>query len=1400
MYFQALVFFLCWSLCQCICPSGFTVRIWEERNVVNWCHNGNTHESFADGVFACKPGETLTTQYYWPDRNQFLGCIGTAPTLCPNCMYVPEGEISFLGVCAYDQTGELRTWGTGVISGTPTCNTGYTLVTNSWSNGLTHTGCTPAACPNGMSTGARPVTNWCTKSTSSSTFEACYTIPRVCNPGHYYHTSTYSSPAETYTGCIPCNEGYVMATQGNTASACTPCPTGTFAGNKGSSTCTSCPAGQYGATTGRISCQDCGVGTFSVSGLSACISCLPGTISTVVGAGTCTLCDKGKYNSAYGLTLCTNCPVGRFAGDTGLTVCSICPKGTYSLAGSSQCTPCDTSTFAANTESAVCDACPAGSYAGTAGQSQCTPCPTGTYSGAGMSVCFQCDKGTFASLTGLTKCNDCAVGKYAGNTSQSICTSCPPGQFTNTVRSESCQLCLAGSFTGTTGSNTCALCGSGSFSLAGATVCTPCPLGSISVTQGRSECTLCDPATYNDATGVSVCKTCLVNTYSPRGSSSLSHCKSCFTEFLCAYKDYCAISQCPAGTYKAFVQETYCLTNINNGNPSVLCPPCKTTSNCVAGQSWLNFECLGTTNVINECMACSRGPCSLGSYRQPCTTSIDSTCSLSLPICGNNQYLVGHGESTPGVCTPCYNCPHGENPIQECSQYQNRICGTACNRTTPCANNAFCVFQSTNTFGTCNKCPTGYDSNGFICTPCPRGSICDSNGKLQCEGTCSTSLQPICTNRNQPCVSNQCGSYQLNDANALGIYNNIENNCLSHKVCKTGFYLSVSSTGVDTCSPCTNILPNEEAVTFGLTLNNESSCVTQVNRTTYGNKEGFYTSNNIACPSNTVSEQLYASTIDNCILCPTRPANTFIVPNTPRCEWTCMSGFYPLGGICEPEVNIIECNGPGLIFTSNGCVMTPIPWQKAGYGYSEILSTTIITPPLSPTIILGYTSSIVDYSSYSHTTIHGINKRVQGVICSMTTSSAYIYFVFCNTSMIFYWDSILDKPAPLIGNMTIGYQEGFKNQALFENELYISTVPSDPSRLIVVDTWNCLIREVIVGPSGPADFRTRSFLLFGTVFNKKPFCIDIINPQGVFFLHLDIIAFINNYNMICQIHTKRRMYKCLTSYTFIQANFTHMSSYNGSTIVLYYLHQTIEINPVFKACPYDYTSYEGSSCSIYAPFNKGTYGGWYISLSDGMAYQCVEPSCPLGYLPDKCTRNAPATCSPCIIDNPNNYNIQFKRAAACFFDIIHPCPVNTYADDNAICQPCPAMMYTLGPNKTTIYECICPDKLTRVGADMCIMSSPLFPLYERNKCSFTQYEAQYATRTECVHCRDAECTALRNGQYLDNCQGQPKQCLIPIGSRAISKGVRYQDPLSCRWECESDFYVLNGMCVYKNCV
>jgi len=87
--------------------------------------------------------------------------------------------------------------------------------------------------------------------------------------------------------------------------------------------------------------------------------------------------------------------------------------------------------------------------------------------------------------------------------------------------------------------------------------------------------------------------------------------------------------------------------------------------------------------------------------------------------------------------------------------------------------------------------------------------------------------------------------------------------------------------------------------------------------------------------------------------------------------------------------------------------------------------------------------------------------------------------VFCNHSFIGYinrWDKRQQRFGLLIGNATRGWQDGFRTEALFQDELYIGG-EVDSNVLFVIDRWNCLLREVTI--STPGDYLTRVDTIYG---------------------------------------------------------------------------------------------------------------------------------------------------------------------------------------------------------------------------------------------------------------------------------------------------------------------------------
>jgi hypothetical protein len=454
-----------------------------------------------------------------------------------------------------------------------------------------------------------------------------------------------------------------------------------------------------------------------------------------------------------------------------------------------------------------------------------------------------------------------------------------------------------------------------------------------------------------------------------------------------------------------------------------------------------------------------------------------------------------------------------------------------------------------------------------------------------------------------------------------------------------------------------------------------------------------------------------------------------------------------------------------------------------------------------------------DYISINTITITRQNIPVSVIntitpVCSVAYSMDHqIYLTLCNVSMIFYLDSD-NRIQRLIGRNFTGYNEGMKNDALFESELYIAAT-TDNKRLIVLDTFNCVIREILVGPAGLGDFRTSSFLLHGQVYGSSPVCDELGYPRYLWPLHTiygDIWAFLNHGDSICQVHTSLRKVACST----IQIDDTKViksirANDNNTVLVLIYTYDKTFYwnagNPCFYEntgncdvykCPDDYTSHPGGKCTIYTPWLQGAVGGFYIQ--NGIPYTCTGAVCLSGFYPGPCARNASSQCLPCSI--PTTYNVQFLLPGDCSYEYIPPCPLDMYVDNNK-CVLCPGIMYSTIDRNTAGFEtCECPYPLVKQGQN-CILSSnsQLYPMFVPNSCAY--YEYLHPNTQECTMCTQIPCTLPKIGEYITSCLGQALPCIIPEHSTATSIGF-LNEPKSCSWKCNVGFQSNTTHCLACN--
>lgn len=236
-------------------------------------------------------------------------------------------------------------------------------------------------------------------------------------------------------------------------------------------------------------------------------------------------------------------------------------------------------------------------------------------------------------------------------------------------------------------------------------------------------------------------------------------------------------------------------------------------------------------------------------------------------------------------------------------------------------------------------------------------------------------------------------------------------------------------------------------------------------------------------------------------------------------------------------------------------------------------------------------------------------------LCIDALSSTTVYVVFCNVSIVFFYTSP-SQLQRLIGNSTRGYAEGMRDQALFENELYIASVGA--GRLVVLDTWNCMLREIVIGPDGPGDFRTASYRLFGTIVRGLPLCSALQQPRWLFplvkYTSNAYFVFVNTQNgRLFQFYSHLR--QTVPTNIYLDPSKVVLTVLSTTSMlnlyVLYTDNTLVTYSQSGEKCPTDYTSYAGSDCSQYVPWRNGAFDGYYVEPS-GFAVKCAAAACSLG--------------------------------------------------------------------------------------------------------------------------------------------------------------------------------------------
>lgn len=672
--------------------------------------------------------------------------------------------------------------------------------------------------------------------------------------------------------------------------------------------------------------------------------------------------------------------------------------------------------------------------------------------------------------------------------------------------------------------------------------------------------------------------------------------------------------------------------------------------------------------------------------------------------------------------------------------------------------------------------------------------------------------------------------------------------------------MSLEGDPVSLCGPC--LSPGAEWESVGVSGGSSvGACIWQRKRAWVGNLQGFYGVNNLLCSNGFTSEPGYANVSSDCQVCPwwseIEEGNKVEIASLQTCSWWCKGGYRQVGMTCLDEQgdSLVDCLGEGMAILDNRwCEVRKLPWHPAGVSQVHTVDEGDFD------YWKGYLLerfagdnknsrfSLVRYLPYFQLKDPGFNVSVRAVpviggnssgvfwndlfipTVTLVCSSAYdapkrvLFMVMCGTSVILFVDLSVSQQNKIVEryigfDSRSGYAEGMRHEALFGKELYIVVLGGSQyasGRMLVLDTWNCMVREVVMGPDGVRDFRTKTFRVYGEVDSAGvPVCRDLLYPRYWFplkssmpdkFLAFGIKDVANDeWTKVCQFYVPFRRVLCEDAYIILWQDW-------GVYVLDEYMKFVIECDTEYRIlsrpgdpCPPDWTSLKGGDCTVYFPWNEGSWeNGWYIQNAQG--YPCVRPVCngTYGWFPGKCKRDSQAVCEPCGVNQTQVGNFRYLFPEACDYELIAPCPENMYADQFGVCQSCGPLQITNGTNKTSLEDCKCLEplvmKVVEGGVRDCVVD-PLQPLFRDSityGCSGSQFFD--VVMKQCRDCRVLPCLIPGPGQYSTSCYGPLYNCNIPANAVAVGTDLTLVNastgwPIMCFWECLSGYNNTGEGCV-----
>ncbi len=581
------------------------------------------------------------------------------------------------------------------------------------------------------------------------------------------------------------------------------------------------------------------------------------------------------------------------------------------------------------------------------------------------------------------------------------------------------------------------------------------------------------------------------------------------------------------------------------------------------------------------------------------------------------------------------------------------------------------------------------------------------------------------------------------------------------------------------------------------------------------------------CPARHTSRANTALAAEGCLPCPAMPEGAEEVVGSRNCEWKCGNGWRQRGSRCLRVV--VACSGPGVLRLDTGeCVPGAVPWNRAGTRRAwppvrvDKERSGVAAPPAASSSsseggmrifsvgVTGSSEAVIRAGSMAGgltgrhwVEVGGAQVLVEGPVCSVTRlvfgkydflvcavcNESFVAFVNLSTPVdtggvvssvrrrLFQMDGTSsgsaattmrgERPAlqVLIGQGSrVGWADGFKTQALFGGELYVAN--GTRGVVWVLDRWNCLVREVVIGPKGPGDYLTRVYTVHGLterfmLVPPLPKCYgpgSLAGPRRFWDIGGGLLVFSDDTGLWQLEASSGALARVLdeswdvgTMWAEFEADdvvSVWVSGTGVNSVVGIGFRDGTEWDVVADTvkCEEDYTSYAGGDCTLGCAWQDGSR---YVDPVSGACVSCGNLQCGVGQRLVKCTRSTPARCEACPAAVNGKVYVVAGRCNEDEMRFVAPCPVGFYLSGQ-YCVACG------DPLRTTMFA--------------------------------------GATRPEQCKCR----RGLRWSKELGKCIGQGlysyedgacvrrgEPCLVPPNATVVDAG-------RCMWECNVGFFLVTG--------